>query len=249
MFEGGSYVNSSDNYNWNTHFNLLLPSGFGRNATDMSYMFAGYSSNMLDLSNLDTTNAFNMSYMFAGKGDRYNYTNYILPSGFGRNATNMSYMFAYHDGDLNITNLDTSSATNMNYMFASYETYLGLCTGENCATMYNNNPIIDFPENFGSAAASTVRMFQGLNSNTVLDASTWNFENLTNANRMFYRYRGSIVNSEVLDFPNLINAKEMFYKSEIRQLNVSDWDVSKVEDFTGMFSNMYELRTLGSLKN
>ena len=87
------------------------------NVTDMSFMFSGNETTILDVSNLDTSNVTDMSYMFAWSAA----TEIVGLNKFNTSkVTDMGWMF---DGSkattLDLSSFDTSNVTKMYLMFSN----------------------------------------------------------------------------------------------------------------------------------
>lgn len=96
---------------------VVLPVGFGKNATNANNMICYCSSlETIDLTNFDSGNVMSMQNMF--KSDT-KLKNVIFPDGFGRNCTNFNSMFYGCSGlvSIDLKNIDFSNANKIEDMF------------------------------------------------------------------------------------------------------------------------------------
>ncbi|MGN1370824.1 MAG: BspA family leucine-rich repeat surface protein [Candidatus Coprovivens sp.] len=219
------------------------------NVTDMSFMFweAGYFSETinLDLSNFDTSNVTNMSSMFLYFGSNSRELNLDIYDFDTSKVEDMTRMFAFfrYLSPVEVTidyfkDWDTSNVKRMTGMF--YHSIFGLLyeypnittidlTGldtqnvEYFDNMFIGNSrvktIIGLDDFDTSSAINMDSMFRGVGVSDLSDIYYWDTSNLSSANYMF----GSLVPSKNITNP-------------IEELDLSNWNVEKLEKATGMFS-------------
>ncbi len=105
-------------YNTTSLNDLDLSNFDTSNVTDMSYMFMGNQSSVLNLSSFNTSNVTDMSYMFWGASV---VTDLSLTNFNTSKVTNMYGMFDYTIGlkKLDVSSFNTSNVSSMSYMFSS----------------------------------------------------------------------------------------------------------------------------------
>ena len=219
------------------------------NVTDMSFMFweAAYFSETinLDLSNFDTSNVTDMSSMFLLFGYNSKELNLDIYDFDTSNVENMTRMFGYfrYNSPVEVTidyfkNWDTSNVKKMTGMFShNYFGYLidypnktiidltGLDTlnVEYFDSMFMGNSraekIIGLDDFDTSSAIKMDSMFMGVGVSDLSGIYYWDTSNLLSANFMFYLLSQS---------KNTVNP--------IEELDLSNWNVEKLEQTTGMFS-------------
>ena len=137
--------------------------------TNMSRMFAGYSSSAaLDLSNFDTSNVTDMSFMFIS----YSSSAALNLSSFDTsNVTNMRRMFLGYSSSaaLDLSSFDTSNVTNMLGMFSS-------CSGLKT---------LDLSSFDTSKVTDMSYMFMACGNLASLDLSNFDTSNVINMSYMF----------------------------------------------------------------
>ncbi len=178
-----------------------------------SYMFNNLqSAEGIEFSNVNTTRVTNMQSMFGFFGYNLDSISLDIANWDTSNVTTMQSLFSsagYNASSFNadLTNWDTSSVTNMGSMFGS--------TGHNAMSF-----------NLG-------------------DLSGWDTSNVTYMGTMFsgtgYKTTEfSITGLSEWDTSNVINMNSMFYctahDSASFNIDLSDWNVSKVKDMTWMFA-------------
>ena len=227
------------------------------NVIDMSYMFAGNDSiHFYDLSSFNTAKVTNMSHMFDGVRNVYFMDlskNFGCPEADG--ATNdMSYMFNNFqmdeyaaDIDVLVTtkgrylaNLNTTKTTNMSYMFSS-------CNFSSKLNKLFANSIF----NTGNVTNMSYMFSQNGGSLTELDISTFNLDKVTNMAGMFadnstltnIKFPSKFGCPSAKDATNDMNG---MFKSctALTNLDLSNFDTSKVIDMQYMFNFCYNLKTL-----
>ena len=138
--------------------------------TNMSYMFACNKSLInIDLSNFNTSDVTNMAVMFEGCSSL---TSLNLSSFNTSNVTDMGWMFSYCGSliNLDLSSFDTSNVTDMSWMFLV------------CSSLTN----LDL-SNFNTSNVTDMgNMFYHCSSLTSLNLSSFNTSNVTDMSRMFY---------------------------------------------------------------
>ena len=183
---------------------------------DSSYVFSSFNNaELIDVTNLDTSNVINMSGMFQYAGSNAESISIVgLNNLDTRNVTNMYYMFYYagrYSGTIDIgdiSNWNTSNVINMSGVF-----YM---TGWNAAT-FN----IDVSNWDTSSVTNMSRMFDRAGRS----ASTWSIGNLSN-----------------WDVSSVTMMDNMFYQAGYYADtwgvgDLSNWDTSNVWDMSYMFTN------------
>ena len=222
--------------------------------TSMRGMFrqAGVAGD-LDLTGWDVSNVTDMYQMFykcpnlvnlnaegwdAGACTDMGYMFFVLPKLESVNAagwdtssvTNMYAMF-YESGKmktLNATGWDTSNVTDATCMFTrcrAFENFIG-----------------SGGLNFGKVA-NMGSMCEGWDSMPYLDATNWNCGSATNMGNLFAWGLSleTVEGIENWDVSNVTSMSAMFYACyDLKELNVTGWDVSKVDTFGNMFASEHQ---------
>lgn len=204
-------------------FNQSLASWNTANVTDMSFMFAGYTYQMIfnqDLSGWNTANVTDMASMFQSN----TYFNQDLSLWSTSKVTNMSYMFS---GDTafngNISSWNVSQVTDMSYMFYG-------------ATAFNQSLNL---WNTGSATTMTYMFYNATSFNQ--DLNKWNTTLVTDMSRMFGGSNAMIFNGDISSWNTgrVTNMSDMFSNDTTSSFNrdISNWNVGSVTNMRGMFYN------------
>lgn len=197
----------------------------------ISGMFQNFHalSDIVNMSNFDTSNTTDMSYMFAR-----------LPQSIAldlselntSNVTNMSNMFAFSMGitDVDMSTWDTSKVTDMSYMFSA------------CHGLTD----VDLSHLDTSSVTTMVGMFRFCTNLTSLNLSTWNTSNVTNIESMFYYCRSlPTIDINQWDVSKVTSLTSVFgYCSELQTIDLTNWDVSSVTSMTQLFEACSSLQTL-----
>ncbi|MDI6553929.1 BspA family leucine-rich repeat surface protein [Leuconostoc falkenbergense] len=202
------------------------------NVTNMSKMFKNSIIQTLDVSNWNVNQVNVFSEMFQNTSlSSLNVSSW----GTGRTATNviMDSMFSNTSAlsNLNITNFDTKNVVAMNYMFSNtnIET-LNLST-------WDVSKVSTFSYMFCEAA--------NLKSLNVSSWGTGRTATNVNMSSMFDSASAlSEINFENFKTNNVINMSRMFSNTPLLTLDLSDWDVTQVANFSYMFSNTTSLTSL-----
>ncbi len=213
--------------------------------TDMGYMFGTCKSlTSLDLSNFDTSKVTDMCYMF---GACESLTNLNLINFDTSKVTDMSYMFYYCSNltSLDVSNFNTSNVENMSVMFGDCKSLTSLDVS-----------------NFNTSKVTSMRhMFGGLGLKTTSPVSIVGLEkfdtsNVTNMLGMFlnneeYTGSGKLTNETLAGISNWNVSKVtdftcMFYGQGIylTTLDLSKWDTSSATSFNHMFTDCFKLTSL-----
>ena len=237
-----SYVDTSNVENMSYMFRLcsnlkeLDLSNFDTSsANSMRGMFWGCSGlTSLDLSNFDTSSANNMIGMFYGCSGL---TSLDVSNFNTSNVEDMELMFGECTKltNLDLSNFDTSKVTNMSSMFSGSKSLTSLDLSS-----FDTSNVTDMEE-----------MFDGCTGLTNLDLSNFNTSKVI---YMYYMFNGlglnatspvNIAGLENFDTSNVTDMVGMFMNGEgytgsgkltnETLAGISNWNVSKVIDFTCMF--------------
>lgn len=96
-------------------------------------------------------------------------------------------------------------------------------------------------DNDFSQVNSFNRAFCEVRNNKVLDCTGWDVTNATDFTSMFYRLGEYTSNNEIIgletwNVSNAINIQTMFGATRCATFDISNWDVSNVENMSGLFS-------------
>lgn len=215
------------------------------NATSMYTMFYSCKALVeLGVDNWDVSSVTNMSYMFStcSKLESVNVKNWNVS-----NVTNMSYLFASCDKlaelDLSakpeINAWNVSNVTNMSYMFNK-------CMGLESVNMkgWNTSSLTDMKSMFYLCIALRE-----------IDVSDFDTQNVTDMSFVFSYCYGleNIIGLEYWDTSNVTTLRQMFRTNsgygppntnDIKVLDLSSFNTSKVTDMGGMFENCPFLETI-----
>ena len=232
----------------NNKYELYIGQVDGVNANPNSnYAFYNFTNlDLIDLTNLNTSQVTKMSYMFGSLGSSSTNLEIIGLDGFNTsNVTNMSRMFdntGLHSTNLNIGDIsgwDISKVTDMSYMFFS--------TGYYATTLIINNV-----NNWDvSNVENMYRMFSQTGRNLptfdIIDLSNWDTSKVTNMSYMFTHSGSNSTTWSVGDLSGwdtskVTNMSHMFDSAGINATtwsvgDLSGWDTSKVEYMNSMFSS------------
>ena len=196
--------------------------------TNMSGMFRGCGSAILDLSNFNTSKVTDMSDMFD-----FTFFSSLDVSGFDTSkVTNMRSMFNFCRGvtSLDLSNFNTSNVTDMSSMFAW------------CFDLKS----LDVSSFDTSNVTSMYSMFSECRVLTSLDISSFDTSNVTSMNSMF---SGCEVLTS-LDVSGFDTSKVTFMNSmfegcyRLKDLDLSSFNTSKITDMNSMFKECYALTSL-----
>ena len=204
--------------------------------SDSSFMFRNYTNmKSIDLSNVNTSNVINMGYMFQQCSSLANLN---LNNFDTSNVVNMTAMFmiCLKLETINLNNFDTSNVINMSFMFM-------YCRALNNLNLKKFNT---------SNVVSMMQMFFECFNLSSLDVSNFNTSNVNIMTQMFTGVglkstanEVNIIGLKNFDTSKVTNMKNMFENGESYTgsgkltnetlAGISNWDVSKVEEFTSMF--------------
>ena len=192
------------------------------NVTNMSEMFHLTNASLIDLSNFNTSKVTNMSYMLGAKKDVIGYEKFDTSK-----VTDMSWMFTGSSlNTIDVSNFDTSSVTNMSGLFSDIS---GKVVGLN---KFNTSKVTNMSS-----------MFQG--TKNAFDLSSFDTSNVTNMERMFYESKiDKMEYINKLNTSNVTNMRLMFHMTYFIELDLSNFDTSKVTDMSSMFSYSKKLKTI-----
>lgn len=172
------------------------------------------------------------------------------------NVTDMSYMFGDFSlvSNLDVSHFDTSKVTNMSGMFSENKTLRNLDLSS-----FDTSKVTDMSSMFFNTYDVKNINLQNLDTSNVLnmndmfygcgvqnlDLSNFDTSKVTNMSGMF----GSMNTSEKLNLTsfntsNVINMRTMFWLSHFTDLDISNFDTSKVTDMSGMFGNNLRLKNV-----
>lgn len=172
-------------------------------------------------------------------------------------TTNFSSFFANYQGKyIDLKNLDTSNATNMYGMFSGAERIVTIDFGtfdtSKVTTMESMFSVSSFSEvdklsNWDVSKVTTVRsMFSSCRNFSSIDLTKWITSSLTSTNQMFYQNLNNLktVNLSGWDTTKLTDMYGMFsYSNYLETVNLSGWDTSKVTSIN-IFDNCYNLKNV-----
>lgn len=234
------------------------------NVTDMNSLFRECKFASLDLSKWNISKVTNMSSMFQSDSNINQVKN--IADWDVSNVTNMSSMFLnVKDKDLSIVNdWDVSNVTSMGFMFNSCTNLESLDlskwnTKSLTSTYYmfaadgllNENNFKGYDTLNISKVTNMGFMFQGTGF-TTLDLSKYNTSNVTNMNSLFastsklQKIIGNFNMDNVTDMGVMFSSSNV---SDFSELNIADWNTSKVENMTSTFSGTKKLKDFSFLKN
>lgn len=181
----------------------------------------------LDLNHFDTSNVVNMGYMF----------------GSSSTQGNMSLK------TLNISNWNTPKLNNIRTMFQNCVALTSLDLGSwdvskvtDCSYMFNNclklTTIGDISKWDIVEVTLTKLMFQNCTALQEVNMTNCNFSKVTEMTNMFYNCSSlvSLGDTSKWNTGSCTNMYSMFGRcTSLKQLDVSNWDVSKVTTFNSMF--------------
>ncbi|MEG0726897.1 MAG: BspA family leucine-rich repeat surface protein, partial [Erysipelothrix sp.] len=224
-------------FNTQTLLHIDLKDWDTSKVTNMSNMFKESGLWEVNFPNWRTGNVTTMSEMFASMPQLYetDFKNWDTSK-----VTDFSGMFAFTKGirDLDLRAFNTSSATTMASMF--YQ--LGSIQSLNLSS-FDTRKVTDFTGMFGfvvvpqlditnfdtGSAVKMERMFQNF---SLLDSSGGGY--------------GKIGKLDVSHFKmdNVETIYQMFYRSNLEELDVTKWNVAKVENANSAFSGMQNLKSI-----
>lgn len=210
------------------------------NVTDMNFMFGmimrnGALTSVGDLFKWNTSKVYSLAYMFDNDsnlttvGDLSNWDVYNV----GNYPANKSgYDFAYMFAGTNINSLGDLSKWNVG-------------NAKNFTGMFMNNSSLTDLGNLGNwnmGNATTIRaMFAGDSALTNIgDLSNWNLSNNTDTTYLFYNTQQlkTVGDMSNWDMHKVTSSQQMFYWSGIRDINISNWDLSNDQNVSEMFAHL-----------
>lgn len=230
---------------------------------DASYMFADpakadYYLNLTKIDGiglLDTSRVTNMQAMFRSI---IKVTELDLNHFNTSNVTNMRYVFGSYSAQgnmalktLNVSNWDTSKVESIRTMFQSCASLTSLDLSgwdvsnvTDCSYMFwgcTKLATIGNTYNWNlSASTSFLNMFYNCSALKEIDTSNWGLSKTTTISNMFYNCSAlmSIGDTSKWDTGACTDMSTTFFHcTSLKQLNVSNWDVSKVTTFNRMFTS------------
>lgn len=184
-----------------------------------------YSLTELNVSGWNTESCTTMTTMFGEcrSLEELNVSNWNTSA-----CTDMSYMFAYCYSlkELNVSNWDVSKVTDFRNMFA----------GTDYGEQHMQVTEIDVSSWDTSSASNMGWMFYGNPQLKTLDVSKWDVSKVTNFHHMFAWCTGlEIKGLENWNPKSAIHTNAMFHSNQTSNYDLSNWDVSNVENFGQMF--------------
>lgn len=215
----------------------------------------------LDVSGLDTSNVTDMAGMFAVCS---NLTNLAVSNFDTSKVTNMHSMFdsCHKLQSLDLSLFDTSHVTDLGYMFSGDSVMTTLHIPDNfvtssakdisgimngCQSLTNVNV-----SKWDTSNVTAMQWaFKAMFNVKQLDVSNWNTSKVTNTSYMF---DSCTVLTEIKvdnwDMSHVTNMQNMFYHIErVKTLNLSKWNPESCENTSCMFSNDYNLTSIGNTSN
>lgn len=247
-FYGCKAITNIDVTNWNAS-----------NASDINSMFA-YCSNLktLDLSNWNVTNKVNaLSQMFyqcknlesIGDISNWDTSNLVymrLAFGNCEKLKNLSLgdwggskVIKWDNAFVNCLSLESLELKNISFK-----------QGTSLSNMFggmNKLKKLDISDWDVSGVIDMSFMFYGRSSLGEIDVSNWNTSNVTNLDHFAAHANLKRKGMEKWNTSSLINANAAFHNCAEEELNLSGWDVSKVQFFCQMFENSPNLKRVRGL--
>lgn len=222
--------------------------------SDSTSLFKGFKGVIPDLDKFNTSQVTVMENLFYGCTGNNSFSlcnNWDVSS-----VKNMARMFyGCVINDFNLSNWDTSSVTTMNEMFslATGTSSIDISSWDTSNVtsmqgMFNRCEVAGINVNGINTRNVThfANMFSGLNYSS-LDLSSFDTSSALYMSSMFWNSPNlkTINGIENFKTSNVIEMDEMFLScSSLEELNLSSWDVSSCEDFTGMFRLCTSLKSI-----
>lgn len=186
---------------------------------NMSSMFRGVKTDIIDLADFNTVNVIDMSNLFY---------NSQVKEIIGLNKLNtsnlkdISYMFSdnYNLSSIDMTGFNTENVENM-------------------AAAFNSSSILEIKGLNTLNTSKVTNMSHTFSSQKVnrLDLSNFNTSNVTNMSGMFMGCGSSeIIGLNKLNTSNVIDMSDMFYGTKLSVIDLKGFDTSKVIRMSRMFS-------------
>ena len=221
-----------------TSLTFLNVSNFGmNNVTDMGYMFYMCNSlQSLDVSNWNTSNCTDMSYLFYKCNSM---TTLDVSKWNTSSCTNMKATFLGCRSltTLDVSNWDVSSCTTMHNMFGSGQDWGGGSIESLDVSKWNLSSCTDMGW-----------MFYGQEKLTTLNVRKWDVSKVESFHHMFAWCTQLIpIGIENWKPSNALYMNAMFHGCAHTSIDLSGWDVSKVQTFAQMFENNFNLKEIKGL--
>jgi surface protein len=254
MFEGCGSLTSLDLSN----FNISTTIG----DIHMSYMFSGCDNlqTITFSANFRTESVTSMADMFKGCSSLDVNTFNTIFNFTTSNVVTMSYMFADCTQLIDIYVNDTTSVTNMEGMFSGctgltsiiFPSDLNTTNVENMSYMFKDCSSLDANTfntifNFNTSNVEYMQyMFAGCNQlNTVTFGSDFTTSKVENMRGMFFGCRSLIsLDLSGFDTSKVTDMNQMFINVPVTTLDLSSWDFTSVENYSGIFENVENLNTV-----
>ena len=166
---------------------------------------------------------------------------------------------------IDLSELDTSNVTTMEYMFNECYSLTEIKGIENIDTKnveslegtFSNCKALtelDLSNWNVEKVTTTHNLFEDCELLKTINLTNWNTMSLTDASNMFYNCSAltTISGIEQLNTLNVKDISRMFYNcNDLETLNLSNWNVNNVTDFTYLFYRCYNLtnETINTLNN
>lgn len=215
-----------------TNLSSLNMRGFNTSkVTTMHSTFKGCASlTTLDLSDFSFETVTCTVLMFKSCS---NLQNLILPNSGMSNATEVWSMFSGCNklSTIDVSGWDVSNITDASSMFSECNALVGL-------DLSRWNP---------SSCTNISFMFYSCSSLGEIDVSNWNTSKLTNIDHFAAHANLKRKGMEKWNTSSLTNANAAFHNCAEEELDLSGWDVSKVQFFCQMFENSPNLKRVKGL--
>jgi surface protein len=220
------------------------------NATEMSGMFNGSRTDVIDCSGFDTSNVTDMSYMFGWCGSKS-----IDVSSFDTsNVTDMSHMFGgCYSKSIDVSSFDTRQVTDMSYMF-EYCGALQLDTShfsgknvKNVSRMFYEATGISYVDLSSFDASPTIAegMFKGCSAETIKLSNNFDTSKCIDMSNMF----NQCYNIKEIKFPKLFTTENvrtmssMFnHCTSLEKIDISSFSYKNVRSVSSMFEGCSSLK-------
>lgn len=184
----------------------------------------------LDLSNFKHSEKASLSGLFL---ELSSLTKLTMPREFGKGVKDFSYTFRGLSNvkNINLENIDLSSATNLDSMFSNCSSLTGLDVSK-----WDVSNVTDMSF-----------MFYGCSKLGSIDVSKWDTSKVTNLDHFAAHANLKRIGMEKWNTSSLVNANAAFHNCGEEELDLSGWDVSNVLYFSQMFENSTKLKRIHGL--
>lgn len=184
----------------------------------------------LDLSNFKHSEKASLSGLFL---ELSSLTKLTMPREFGKGVKDFSYTFRGLSNvkNINLENIDLSSATNLDSMFSGCSSLTGLDVSK-----WDVSNVTDMSF-----------MFYGCSKLGSIDVSKWDTSKVTTLDHFAAHANLKRIGMEKWNTSSLVNANAAFHNCGEEELDLSAWDVSNVQFFSQMFENSTKLKRIHGL--